>query len=125
MVPTGKTLATSDFDQYSALNGRDYDDCYISLDHSASNSIQQASNVNKDSGIKLEILSDLPSFQFYTGKWIPEMHDSDDNTIGANSGFCIEPEYYPDSPNQTAFPSCIFGPDRDYNHNIQYKFSTI
>lgn len=125
MIPTGKILATNDFNQYASLHGRDYDDCYLSKDHPVDKILQQASIINRDSNISLEVFSDLPSFQFYTGKWIPEMHDSDGNTIGSNSGFCIEPEYYPDSPNQSAFPNCIFGPDRIYNHNIQYKFSTI
>lgn len=125
MIPTGNVLSTSKFDQHVKLEDCDYDDCFIVDNYRPSNLITNASIINNTTDIRLDILSDLPSYQFYTGKWIPKMTDAKGNTIGTNSGFCIEPEYYPNSPNQSTFPSCIFGPDRPYHHIIQYKFSKI
>lgn len=125
MVPNGKSVEDNRFSRHSKLNGQDYDDCFIISDSNSDLLSKHAEVQNHDSSIQLEVFSTLPSFQFYTGAWIPNIQDLNGNTLGPNSGFCIEPQYYPDGPNHSHFPSCIFGPDRDYHHTIQYKFSEL
>lgn len=61
------------------------------------------------SGRKLEVFSDLPGVQLYTGNFL------DGSEIGKggvalqkHAGFCLETQYYPDTPNQPNFPQCTF-----------------
>ena len=63
--------------------------------------------------------------QFYAGNFL-------DGTITGKysqvyqkrSGFCLEPQHYPDSPNHENFPSTVLKPGETYTNTIIYKFST-
>jgi aldose 1-epimerase len=37
--------------------------------------------------------------------------------------FCLEPQEFPDAPNQPAFPSAVLRPGQTYRHTILYRFS--
>jgi len=77
------------------------------------------------SGRVMEVLSTEPATQFYTGNFL-------DGTITGKggwvyqirNGFCFEPQHYPDSPNQPAFPTTVLKPGQTYHNTIIYKFST-
>ncbi len=77
------------------------------------------------SGRVLEVWSDQPGLQFYAGNFL-------DGTITGKSGavyqihdaFCMEPQHYPDSPNQPGFPSTELDPGQTYHSTIVYKFGT-
>lgn len=83
------------------------------------------------SELRLEVYSDLPGAQFYTGKYLRGALIRDDRpgvtgaarSAEAFAGLCIEPSYYPDGPNRDGFPDCVFGPDRPYRHAIAYRAS--
>jgi aldose 1-epimerase len=45
-------------------------------------------------------------------------------TYGKHAGFCLEPQRFPDSPNQPAFPSAILRPGQEYRHEIVYALKT-
>ena len=76
------------------------------------------------SGRVLEVLSTEPGLQFYTGNFL-------DGKITGKGGwvyqfrnaFCMEPQHYPDSPNQPNFPSVVLKPGQVYKHTIIYRFS--
>ena len=63
-----------------------------------------------------------PGVQFYTGNMLPGIAGKGGTVYGRYSGFCVEPEFFPDTPNQPAFPNAVFGPGRDYNEKAVYKF---
>ena len=46
---------------------------------------------------------------------------------GANypfrTAFCLEPQNFPDAPNQPAFPSAVLRPGKTYSHTLVYRFS--
>lgn len=75
-------------------------------------------------GRVLEVLSTEPGLQFYTGNFL-------DGTITGKggwvykfrNGFCMEPQHYPDSPNQPNFPSVVLKPGQVYQNTIIYQFS--
>jgi aldose 1-epimerase len=76
-------------------------------------------------GRVLEIFSDQPGLQFYSGNVL------DGTLIGkggwrytARSGFCMEPQHFPDSPNHPGFPSTVLKPGQNYHSSIVYRFST-
>jgi aldose 1-epimerase len=80
--------------------------------------------VDPSSGRVLEVSSDEPGLQFYTGNFL-------DGTITGKGGwvyqfrdaFCMEPQHYPDSPNEPSFPSVELKPGETYHNTIIYKFS--
>jgi aldose 1-epimerase len=75
-------------------------------------------------GRVLEVWSDELGLQFYAGNFL-------DGTItgkgGAvyqrRTGFCMEPQHYPDSPNKPSFPSVVLRPGQTFKNTIIYKFS--
>jgi aldose 1-epimerase len=77
------------------------------------------------SGRVLEVWTTEPGLQFYCGNFL-------DGTITGKSGkvykhrygFCMEPQHYPDSPNQPLFPSTVLRPGDTYTHTLIYKFTT-
>ncbi len=61
------------------------------------------------SGRKLEVMSDLPGVQLYTGNFLDGTEMGKDGiALGKHYGFCLETQYYPDTPNQPSFPQCTF-----------------
>jgi aldose 1-epimerase len=75
-------------------------------------------------GRVLEVWSTEPGLQFYTGNFL-------DGKITGKGGwvyqfrnaFCMEPQHYPNSPNQPDFPSVVLKPGQVYRNTIVYKFS--
>jgi len=61
------------------------------------------------SGRKLEVMSDLPGVQLYTGNFLDGTEMGKNGiALGKHYGFCLETQYYPDTPNQPTFPQCTF-----------------
>ena len=80
--------------------------------------------VEPTSGRIMEVYTDQPGVQFYTGNFL-------DGTITGKSGkvyqqysgFCLETQHFPDSPNQAAFPTTILKPGDKYHTTTIYKFA--
>lgn len=75
------------------------------------------------SGRMLRVFSDLPAMVFYTAGGLPACQGKGGSTYGPNSGFCLEPQYFPNAPNMPQFPSCVLKKGSVYRHTIQYQFS--
>ena len=77
------------------------------------------------SGIVLEVSSTEPAVQFYSGNFLDGTITGKQGQVYAHrTGFCFEPQHYPDSPNQPAFPSTVLRPGQTYQNTIIYRFST-
>lgn len=77
-----------------------------------------------ESGRVMEVMSDQPGVQFYSGNFLDGKYET--KTGGKyekRSGFCLETQHYPDSPNQKAFPSTELQPGQKYQTKTIYKFS--
>jgi len=76
-------------------------------------------------GRVLEVVTTEPGLQFYSGNFL-------DGTITGKggqvyvyrSGFCLETQHFPDSPNQPDFPSTILRPGERYHSRTIYRFRT-
>ena len=75
------------------------------------------------SGRVMKVYTTLPGVQFYAGNCIAPQSGKGGVMYGPRMGLCLETQYYPDTVHQAAFPSCIFGPDRDYDSVTTYRFS--
>ncbi len=84
----------------------------------------QARVYDSTSGRVMEVWSDQPGLQFYSGNFL-------DGTLKGKGGwvyqrraaFCMEPQHYPDSPNHANFPSTELKPGQTYKNTIIYRFS--
>ena len=75
------------------------------------------------SGRTMKVYTTLPGVQFYAGNCIAPQAGKGGVIYGPRMGLCLETQYYPDTVHQAAFPSCIFGQERDYDSVTTYRFS--
>lgn len=77
------------------------------------------------SGRVLEIATTQPGIQLYTGNFLDgSIAGKGGRRYYRHSGFCLETQHFPDSPNQPRFPSTIVRPGTPYDHSAVYTFST-
>jgi len=83
----------------------------------------QAKVVEPKSGRTLEVTTNEPGVQFYTGNWVTGSGIGKYNkTYLSQESFCLETQHYPNSPNEKKFPNVILNPDEEYNSFCDYKF---
>lgn len=78
------------------------------------------------SGRVMEVLTTAPAFQFYSGNFLNGSIKGKAGWVYQQwAGLCIEPQHYPDSPNQPAFPTTVLRPGETYRNTITYRFSVV
>lgn len=83
-----------------------------------------ATAYSKLSGIELEVSTDLPGLQFYSGNFLDGAENGKNNIpIKNHSGFCLECQYFPDAFNHKNFPQPVLRVGEVYNKTIEYKFN--
>jgi aldose 1-epimerase len=103
--------------------GKGYDHNWV-LQQTAAFSLA-ARAVEPNSGRVLEVSTTEPGVQFYSGNFLDgTVHGKGGNVYGFRSGFCLETQHFPDSPNHPEFPSTVLNPGERYHSVTAYKFST-
>ncbi len=75
------------------------------------------------SGRVMEIYTTEPGLQFYSGNFLDgTLHGKKGVIYRRRSGFAMETQHYPDSPNKPAFPSTTLRPGESYHSRTIYKF---
>lgn len=74
---------------------------------------------NPGSGICLEIRSTEPGLQFYDGHMLDERKDG----FAPYAGIALEPQRFPNSPNEPSFPSAVLQPGEVYRQRTEYRFT--
>ena len=132
LIPTGEVRSAEqtsmDFRQPQAVAGRagtgGYDHCWV-LDRPAEGKdiILAARLSEPGSGRRLEISTNQPGIQFYDGKHLDGTAPGQTGiAYGPRAGLCLEPQNFPDAPNQTGFPSCRLQPGEGYTSRVSYQF---
>ncbi len=87
--------------------------------------VQLAASVYEpQSGRLLEVFTDQPGIQFYTGNFLDGKNiGKKGKAYGYRTGLCLETQHFPNSPNQPKFPTVELTPDQVYTHTCIYKFS--
>lgn len=123
LTPIGTDLRNFDFQQIAYGNGFDHNWC---LNTSGDDSEVAARVICQETGICLEVLTDEPGIQFYSGNFL------DGTCIGKNevkyhqhTAFCLETQKYPDSPNKPQWPSAYLEPGQKYHSHCVYRFSVV
>ena len=103
--------------------GKGYDHCWVLNDQDKGMRLV-ASAYHPGSGRLLEIYTDEPGIQFYSGNFLDgTLPMPNGGTYAHRTGFCLETEHYPDSPNQENFPSVVLSPGEVYKTKTTFKFS--
>ena len=109
--------------------GRGYDHCY---DLGTGKSLKSAAFVTEaSSGRTLEVFTDAPGLQLYTGNFLTgTVQGRWPKPFAFRQGFCLEPGLFPDSPNQPAFhrlgyPSGILRPGEQYSQKLVFRFGVV
>ena len=79
----------------------------------------------KTSGRVMEVFTTEPGIQFYSGNFLDgTLTGKDGKKYEHRSGFCLETQHFPDSPNKPQFPSTVLNPGQSYSSTTVYRFST-
>ncbi|SRR3989339_231069 len=103
--------------------GRGYDHNWVINQKRSGEPTLAATVFEPKSGRYLEVTTTEPGVQFYIGNFL------DGSDIGKSgkpyvfrSGFCLETQHFPDSPNNPAFPSVVLKPGQIYRTITIYRF---
>ncbi len=125
-IPTGRLLPTAggafDFSTPKAIGqdldsiaGGGYDHCFV-VPGGRGTLKPVGRLVDPASGRSLEIATTAPGVQMFTA------NSFKDNPHPRWGGICFETQFYPDSPNQPEFPSCILRPGAIYEQRTEFRF---
>jgi aldose 1-epimerase len=102
-----------------------YDHNYV-LDISGSDVEKVAELVDEKSRRKMEIFTNLPGMQLYTGNMLEAAENNKDGAIyHKRDGICFETQYFPNSCNIRSFPSCKLSAGEEFDSATIYKFSNL
>jgi aldose 1-epimerase len=104
--------------------GDGYDHNWV-LDQDRDNAETPAAELyDPASGRRLEIFTTEPGMQFYTGNSLDRsVRGKNGAPYAPRCGACLEPQHFPDSPNQPDFPSVVLRPGRQFRSITTYRFS--
>ncbi|MCI9140373.1 MAG: galactose mutarotase [Lachnospiraceae bacterium] len=78
--------------------------------------------VDEESGKVMEVYSDMPCVQFYAGNGMGQIEGKGGSFYDRRGGLCLETQFFPNSPNEPAFPSAIFKAGEKFISTTIYKF---
>jgi len=105
------------------LNGSGYDHCFVLNKDEFGDLVLAADAFAPQSGIGLRVYTTMPGVQFYTGNFLnSDVPSHEGKLLSKRQAFCLEPEFFPDSPNQSGFPNCLLQPGETYQHTIIFQF---
>jgi len=82
-----------------------------------------ASVLSPSTGRTLNVYTDQPGIQFYTGNFLNGTLIGKEGAVYARrNAFCLETQHYPDSPNKPNFPSTILRPGEQYVTRTVFEF---
>lgn len=102
--------------------GKGYDHNYV-LNRQGEGMSPAARVVEPTTGRTLDIATTEPGIQFYSGNFLDgTIKGKADRVYPLRSGFCLETQHYPDSPNQPKFPSTVLKPGAEYRSRTVFTF---
>ena len=138
LIPTGELAPVAgtpfDFRKSTAIgarinashpqikNGQGYDHNWVL--NRQGRTLQLAARVAEpSSGRTMEVATTEPGMQFYAGNFLDgTLTGKGGSKYGRRSGFCLETQHYPDTPNQPDFPSTLLRPGSTYSSRTVFKF---
>ena len=136
LIPTGeiRPVEGTPFDFRTAYKigeriGADYDQLKLGGGYDHNYVLDNLEPVDAEvydpsTGRLLEVITDQPGVQLYTGNFLDGTQTGRGGKVyNYRSGFCLETQHFPDSPNQPAFPSVVLTPDEPFLSSTTFRFS--
>lgn len=104
--------------------GNGYDHNFV-LTNGDTTMKQAATITGPKTGISMEVLTTEPGIQFYGGNFMEgkEKDGKGGKAYPFRTGFCLETQHFPDSPNKPAYPTTTLNPGETYKTTTVYKFT--
>ena len=99
-----------------------YDHCYV-VNKSEKLPALVATVTEPKSGRVMTVHSTEPGVQLYTGNFLDGSDDV--NGFEQHTGFCLECQHFPDSPNRPEFPSTVLRLGEVYRQTTVHRFSVV
>ena len=139
LIPTGELVSVEgtpfDFRKPTAIGarinqdneqlkfGKGYDHNWV-FNKQTGQTTRMARVYEPTTGRVLEVFSTEPGLQFYSGNFLDgKLTGKYGWVYNFRNAFCMEPQHFPDSPNQPSFPSTVLKPGQVYHNTIIYKLS--
>ena len=139
LIPTGEIRKVEntpfDFNKFKKIGmdinntnsqleyGIGYHHCWVLNDYQG-NVRKVAEAKSLKTGIQMEVFTDQPGIQFYTGNFLDgTLKSKKEKTYEKRYGFCLETQHFPDSPNQPNFPNTFLTPEESYKTETWFRFS--
>ena len=104
--------------------GKGYDHNFV-LNHAAGTLGLAASVYEPTTGRAMEVFTTEPGVQFYTGNFLDgSITGKGGRVYHRRSGFCLETQHFPDSPNKPQFPTVVLKKGAEYKSTTVFRFST-
>lgn len=117
----GADIERVDFVQIK--NGNGYDHNWV-LDAAGDDSQVAATLYSPSTGIKLEVLTNEPGIQIYSGNFLDGTVTGKKGIVyNQRTGICLETQKYPDTPNKPEWPSASLNPGEMYQSHCVFRFS--
>lgn len=122
---TPKTIGQDvDAENEQLALGGGYDHCWV-LNKAAQGLTPVGTAFHKPTGRVLSVATSEPGVQFYIGNFLDgTLPAKGGGTYGKRSGFCLETQHFPDSPNRPEFPTTRLNPGEVYYTETTFNFST-
>jgi aldose 1-epimerase len=103
--------------------GNGYDHCWVI--NNPNNEIVKAAEVyHPESGRTMDVYTDQPGMQLYTANFLDNtLPSKTGGTYGPRSGFCLETQHFPNTPNEPNFPTTILKPGETFTSETWFQFS--
>lgn len=137
LIPTGRLLPVAgtpvDFTEFKEIGrdiscdyeplhfGHGYDQNWVIRDYDGSMRLAAVLR-SPDSGISMEVYTDLPGIQMYTGNFLDEKKAKDGASYHNRAGVALETQFFPDAINHKEFVSPLFRAGQEYDSVTIYKF---
>jgi aldose 1-epimerase len=110
-------------DEQLKFAGRGYDHNFVL--RSPNSGLRTVAAVHEPrSGRTMEVITTQPGLQFYSGNFLDgSIVGKGDLPYQKHTGFCLETQHFPDSPNHANFPNTVLRPGESYRQTTIYKFS--
>ncbi len=107
-------------------HARGYDHAWVLDDADPAGGLRTAAELHDPrSGRVLEVLTDQPSVQFYSGNFLDgSVAGRGGTALRQGDGLCLETQHLPDSPNRPDFPSTVLRPGEQYATRTVFRLST-
>ncbi len=120
MKPIGRDIDAA-YDQLQFAGG--YDHNWV-LNHAPGQYALAAKARDEESGREMEVWTDLPGIQFYTGNYLDfKLPGKEGKLYTAREGYCFETQYFPDAVHHPQFPSPILKKGEKYDSRTSYRFA--